>query len=72
MDKVTALLKPLEVKHSQVEYASIGTNRWGNRDIYPVIKEHQTYTAWSYFIYWATAGICISSWTLGMNNSFYF
>ncbi|KAK4220772.1 NCS1 family nucleobase:cation symporter-1 [Podospora fimiseda] len=25
---------------------------------------HRTYTCWSYFAYWATAGICVTSWSL--------
>ncbi|KAH8890333.1 NCS1 family nucleobase:cation symporter-1 [Thozetella sp. PMI_491] len=65
MGRITEALKPFEVKHKQAQYAAQGTTGWANRDIYPVIPEHWTYSSWAYFVYWATAGICISSYTLG-------
>jgi NCS1 family nucleobase:cation symporter-1 len=65
MGFASKLAKKLEVKHGLEQYAEQGTTKWGNRDIYPIIPERRTFTAWAYFTYWATAGICISSYTLG-------
>lgn len=64
MSALTQLLKPLEVRHHGV-YEHAPPSRWGNRDIYPVIESQRTYTARAFYAYWATAGICISSYTLG-------
>lgn len=64
MSAITRALKPFEV-HSKGQYENTGTSQWGNRDIYPVLPEHQTYTSKAFWAYWATAGICISSYTLG-------
>ncbi|KAE9368324.1 putative nicotinamide riboside transporter 1 [Stipitochalara longipes BDJ] len=40
---VSSLLKKLEVKPTDDEYEAIETNRWGNRDIYPVPHDKRTY-----------------------------
>jgi NCS1 family nucleobase:cation symporter-1 len=65
MAAIVKFLEPLEVHHNDDAYASQGAHRWGNRDIYPIVKKERTYSTWAYFAYWATAGICITSWTLG-------
>ena len=65
MAAIKRLLEPLAVHHTDDAYASQGAHRWGNRDIYPIVKKERTYSTWAYFAYWATAGICITSWTLG-------
>ncbi|KAH9886805.1 NCS1 family nucleobase:cation symporter-1 [Xylariomycetidae sp. FL2044] len=65
MEKVTEFLKPLEVKHDREQFAAEGTTRWGNKDIYPVIQEHRTYSARSFWVFWASGGVCVTSWTLG-------
>ncbi len=44
MGRIQNALRPLEVKHHQEQYAAQGTTGWGNRDIYPIIPEHWTYT----------------------------
>lgn len=56
--RLDGLLRPLEVKHNQEKYSAQGTNRWGNRDIYPILEEKRIWNAWAFFIYWATAGGC--------------
>ncbi|KAH8892607.1 hypothetical protein GQ53DRAFT_840931 [Thozetella sp. PMI_491] len=63
--KFADIIKFLEVKHDIAQYAEVGASRWGNKDIYPVLPERRTYTAWSYVTFCATAGICVTSWTLG-------
>ena len=65
MGFASKLAKRLEVKHEIDQYAEQGTTKWGNKDIYPIIPERRTFNGWAYFTYWATAGICISSYTLG-------
>lgn len=50
------LAKKLEVKHDIDQFSEEGTTNWGNKDIYPIIPERWTFTAWAYFTYWATAG----------------
>ena len=67
MGRIQDALRPLEVKHNQEQYAARGTTGWGNRDIYPIIPEHWTYTGWAYFTYWATAGKSSSSESLNEN-----
>lgn len=59
-------LKKLEVPHDENDaYAAEGSNRWGNRDIYPIIPEERTYTTASYLGYYCTSGFSPTSWTLG-------
>lgn len=59
-------LKYIEVKKRDDAYASAGhATRWGNRDLYPIIKSERTYGWAAYYAYWMTGGVCLSSWTLG-------
>ncbi|KAK0650029.1 hypothetical protein B0T16DRAFT_457384 [Cercophora newfieldiana] len=50
------LLKPLEVKHDRDQFKGFDTTRWGNKDIYPVIREHRTYNICSTIGIGLTAG----------------
>ncbi|KAF7190566.1 putative permease C29B12.14c [Pseudocercospora fuligena] len=59
------LLRALEVKHRVDSFADRGVTRWGNKDIYPVIKAEQTFIWSDFYAYWMTSGISMSSWTLG-------
>jgi nucleobase:cation symporter-1, NCS1 family len=61
----SAIAKFLEVRQRDEAYSEQGTTRWGNRDIYPIIPSERTYGPMAFFAYWLTAGICVSSWTLG-------
>lgn len=40
-------------------------SRWTNRDLIPTPKDRQTWTAISYFGYWAVAGMGIPTWSMG-------
>ncbi|KAK7907982.1 hypothetical protein PG985_015285 [Apiospora marii] len=62
---VQALLKRLEVRPADDEYESIATSRWGNKDVYPIPKDKRTYGWLSFYAYWGTCGISLSSWTIG-------
>ncbi|KAK9415281.1 hypothetical protein SUNI508_02129 [Seiridium unicorne] len=55
------LLKKLEVKPTDDEYESIETSRWGNKDVYPIPQDKRTYGWLSFYAYWGTCGICLSS-----------
>lgn len=59
------VLRALEVKHRVDSFADRGVTRWGNKDIYPVIKAEQTFIWSDFYAYWMTSGISMSSWTLG-------
>lgn len=60
------ILKHLEVPHNENDaYFAEGSNRWGNRDIYPIIPEERTYTWTAYLGYYFTSGFSSTSWTLG-------
>jgi len=59
------LLTRLEVKPTDDEYESIATSRWGNKDVYPVPRDKRTYGWLSFYAYWGTCGISLSSWTIG-------
>ncbi|KAI1846696.1 hypothetical protein JX265_009001 [Neoarthrinium moseri] len=59
------LLKRLEVKPTDDEYEAIETSRWGNKDVYPIPHDKRTYGWLSFYAYWGTCGICLSSWTIG-------
>jgi NCS1 family nucleobase:cation symporter-1 len=48
----SGLLKKLEVKSTDDEYEAIETNRWGNRDIYPVPHDKRTYGVYAFVSYW--------------------
>ena len=45
-------MKKLEVKPSNDEWEAIETNRWGNRDIYPVAHDKRTYGVYDFVSYW--------------------
>jgi cytosine/uracil/thiamine/allantoin permease len=45
-------LKKLEVRPTDDEYEAIETNRWGNRDIYPVAHDKRTYGVYAFVSYW--------------------
>ncbi|KAI0482558.1 permease for cytosine/purines, uracil, thiamine, allantoin-domain-containing protein [Xylariaceae sp. FL0804] len=61
----SALLRRLEVKPTDDEYEALATSRWGNRDVYPIPHDKRTYGWLSFYAYWGTCGISLSSWTLG-------
>ncbi|EXJ94469.1 hypothetical protein A1O1_02865 [Capronia coronata CBS 617.96] len=52
---VSRLLKRLEVKPTEDEYEKIETNRWGNRDIYPIPHDKRTYGTYAFVSYWGEA-----------------
>ncbi|PMD38014.1 putative nicotinamide riboside transporter 1 [Hyaloscypha variabilis F] len=52
----SGLLKKLEVKSTDDEYEAIETNRWGNRDIYPVPHDKRTYGVYAFLTFFS-AGI---------------
>ncbi|KAF4627876.1 hypothetical protein G7Y89_g10283 [Cudoniella acicularis] len=55
----------IEVKQKGEAYSAYLPSRWGTRDIYPIIKAERNYKWYDFFSYWFTAGICLTSWTLG-------
>lgn len=48
----STLLRKLEVKPTEDEYESIGTSRWGNRDVYPIPHDKRTYGVYAFVSYW--------------------
>lgn len=58
---VKELSKKLEVRLADDEYESIETSRWGNKDVYPIPKAKRTYGWLSFYAYWGTCGISLSS-----------
>ncbi|RDW65004.1 hypothetical protein BP6252_10655 [Coleophoma cylindrospora] len=59
------IVKAIEVKQKGEAYSAYPPSRWGNRDIFPIIKAERTYTWYDFYSYWFVAGICLTSWTLG-------
>jgi nucleobase:cation symporter-1, NCS1 family len=49
---VSGFLKKLEIKPTDDEYEAIETNRWGNRDIYPIPHDKRTYGVYAFVSYW--------------------
>ncbi|KAG7894258.1 hypothetical protein KL905_000547 [Ogataea polymorpha] len=47
------------------ENSEYDNDRWTNRDLIPIPKDRQTWTAMSYFGYWAVAGMGIPTWSMG-------
>ncbi|KAK8056219.1 hypothetical protein PG993_001446 [Apiospora rasikravindrae] len=62
---IRGLLEKLEVKPTDDDYESIVTSRWGNKDVYPIPRDKRTYGWLSFYAYWGTCGISLSSWTIG-------
>ncbi|KAH8880225.1 hypothetical protein GQ53DRAFT_891637 [Thozetella sp. PMI_491] len=58
-------LRWLEVKPKDDIYADVGTTRWGNHDIYPIKKEDRTFGWSSYFLYWTTCCMGLSTFSIG-------
>jgi NCS1 family nucleobase:cation symporter-1 len=54
-----------EVKTDDDVYASKGVTRWGNPDIYPTKKEERTFGWASYFLYWVTCCMGLSTFSIG-------
>jgi NCS1 family nucleobase:cation symporter-1 len=41
-----------------------GSTKWGNRDIYPIPKEQQTYGVSAFIYYWVTVGVSVTAYTI--------
>jgi NCS1 family nucleobase:cation symporter-1 len=54
-----------EVKASDDVYASKGVTKWGNPDIYPTRKDERTFGWASYFLYWVTCCMGLSTFSIG-------
>lgn len=62
---MTKYLSWAEVKAEDDVYASKGVTKWGNPDIYPTKKHERTFTSASYFLYWVTCCMGLSTFSIG-------
>jgi cytosine/uracil/thiamine/allantoin permease len=48
-----------------------GTTEWGNHDLYPIAPKERTYGRLAFFLYWTTAGVGLSTFSLGSSYIVY-
>lgn len=52
-------------------YQDKGTTKYGNHDLYPIPLKERTYGRFALFLYWTTAGVGLSTFSLGSSYIVY-
>lgn len=65
MSTLSTLFKWAELPARTDIYQDRGTTKWGNHDLYPIVKEERTYGKGAYMLYWLTCGAGLSTFALG-------
>jgi nucleobase:cation symporter-1, NCS1 family len=46
-------------------YTDIGTTKWGNHDLYPIVEKERVWGVGAYIMFWVTCGGGLSTFAIG-------